>query len=57
MSVILSSIDIFIICDVDYCCIVNGNSKSEAINLFKNADLSEKKCSSCNMILLLCIKN
>ena len=26
----------------DYCCIINGISKSEAINLMKNIDLTEK---------------
>ena len=27
----------------DYCCIISGNSKGEAINLLQNINMSEKK--------------
>ena len=29
--------------DVDYCCIINGIGKSEAVTLLQNADLNEKR--------------
>ena len=38
----IDSITILNICRADYCCIIFEISKSEAINLLKNADLSEK---------------
>ena len=41
----LNSIAILNIHDVDYRCIINGISKSEAINLLLNVDLSEKNGS------------
>ena len=28
---------------IDYCCIINGIDKSEAINQLKNADLTQKE--------------
>ena len=38
----LSDIAILNIKSVDYCCIISGNSKNEAINLMQNVDLTEK---------------
>ena len=38
----LNDIAILNICSVDYCCIINGVSKIDAINLLKNADLTKK---------------
>ena len=38
----LNDIAILNICGIDYRCIVNGISKSKAVNLIQNADLSEK---------------
>ena len=37
-----NNIAVLIIHGVDYGCIVDGISKTEAINLLKNADLSKK---------------
>ena len=42
MSIDVNSIAILNVHGVDYRCIINEISKSEAINLFRNADLSEK---------------
>ena len=42
MSMNLSNIATLNIQDFDYHYIINGNSKNEAINLLKNADLTEK---------------
>ena len=42
MSMNLSNIDVLNIKGSDYCCIINGVSKNEAINLMQNADLTEK---------------
>ena len=42
MSMNLSNIAIINIQGVDYCCIIDGISKSEAINLMQNIDLTEK---------------
>ena len=41
-SMNLNSAAILIICGVDYWFITFGIGKSEAVNLFKNADFSEK---------------
>ena len=38
----LSDITILNIKSADYCCIIRDISKSEAINLMKNIDLTEK---------------
>ena len=38
----LTDVAILNIHGIDYRCIINGISKSEAINLIKNIDLSEK---------------
>ena len=38
----LSNIAILNIKSVDYCCIISGISKNEAINLMQNADLTKK---------------
>ena len=38
----LSEIAIFNIKGTNYCCISSGISKSEAINLIQNTDLTEK---------------
>ena len=43
MSVYLSDIAILKIKGSDYCCIISLNSKSEAIHLLQNADLTEKR--------------
>ena len=45
MSIDLNIITILNIDGVDYRCIIAGISKSEAINLLRNADLSEKSGS------------
>ena len=42
MSINLSDIAILNIKNADYCCIISGISKNEAINLMQNADLTEK---------------
>ena len=42
ISINLSSIAILNINIIDYCCIISGITKSEAINLLKDADSSEK---------------
>ena len=42
MSVKRSDIYILNIKDADYCCIISGISKSEAINLLQNIDLTEE---------------
>ena len=45
MSMNPSNIAILNIRGVDYCCIINGISKNEAVNLLQNADLNEKSGS------------
>ena len=42
MSMKLSDIAILNIKSVDYRCIISGINKNEAINLIRNADLTEK---------------
>ena len=42
MSMNLSDIAIFNIKSIDYCCFISGISKSEAINLLQNINLTEK---------------
>ena len=42
MSINLSHIVILNIKVSDYCCIISLTSKNEAINLIKNAELTEK---------------
>ena len=42
MPMKLSNIAILKIKGADYCCIISGTSKSEAINLLQNIDLTEK---------------
>ena len=42
MFVNLSDIAILNVNVVDYCCIITGISKSEAVNLLQKADLNEK---------------
>ena len=41
MSFGINNIAILSICGADYCCMIIGIRKKEAINLLKNADLSE----------------
>ena len=43
MSINFNDIAILNINGADYCCIINGISKSDALNLLKNADLIEKR--------------
>ena len=43
MSIYINNIAILNIHGVNYCCIISGISKSETINLFKNADFIEKR--------------
>ena len=31
------------ICGVNYCCIINGISKNDAVNLLQNPDLAEER--------------
>ena len=52
ISLDLNYIAILNIDGVDYGCIINGISKSEAINLLENANLSEESGSSQNIIFL-----
>ena len=52
MSITLSNIAISNIKNVDYCCIITEISKSEAINLMENINLTEKSGT-----LKICIKN
>ena len=42
MSIKLNDIAILNIRSVNYCCVINEISKSEAVNLLQNADVSEK---------------
>ena len=42
MAINLGDIAILNISGIDYCCNINEISKSEAINLLQNADLTEK---------------
>ena len=42
ISTNLSNIVILNIKNADYCCIINGITKSDALNLLKNADLTGK---------------
>ena len=49
MSINLSDIAFLNICGVDYCCIINGISKSEAVGLLTNASLNEKSRSLQNI--------
>ena len=42
ISMNLNDITILNIKSVDYCCIVSGTSKSEAIDLMQNIDLTEE---------------
>ena len=42
MSIILCDIAILNIKGSDYCCVISLISKNEAVNLLKNADLTEK---------------
>ena len=42
MSMNFSNIAILNINVADYCCIISGISKSEAVNLLQNIDLTEK---------------
>ena len=44
MSLGINSIVTLNIQGIDYRCIIVGISKSEAMNLLKNVDLSKKKC-------------
>ena len=41
MSINLSNVAILNIRGVDYCCTVNGISKSDAVSVLENADLTE----------------
>ena len=43
MSMNLSNVAILKIKNTDYCCITTGISKSKAINLMQNIDLTEKR--------------
>ena len=57
MSVNLSDIAILNIKSADYCCIISGFSKSEAINLMQNIDLTKKAGHYKPYILLSYIQN
>ena len=52
MPIELNSITILNIHGVDYRCTISGINKSEAINLLRNADLSEKSGLLQNMHFL-----
>ena len=49
MSMNLSDITILNIKFFDYCCIISGISKNEAIDLMQNIDLTEKSRTSKNI--------
>ena len=42
MSINLSDVFILNIKSADYCCIISGISKNEAINIIQNTELTEK---------------
>ena len=52
MSLKLSGITILNINSVDYCCIITGISKCEAVNVLQKADLNEKRRTLQNIINL-----
>ena len=52
MSLGINSIVTLNIQGIDYCCIIVGISKSEAMNLLKNVDLSKKSASQ-NIFFLI----
>ena len=39
----MMDIAILNICGIDYCCIINRISKSDAVNVLQNAGLTEKR--------------
>ena len=45
-SINLNDIAILNIRGVDYCCIINGNSRSDTVNLLLNADLTEERSNT-----------
>ena len=49
----LNDIAISNIYGADYRCLITGISKSGAIDLFKNVDLSEKKVEDCKTSIFL----
>ena len=53
MSMNLNDIAILNIFNVSYCCIINGTSKSEAINLLENAIFSNKFMASLLVVPLI----
>ena len=57
MSIDLKSIAILNIQGLGYHCIINGIRKSEAINLFKKADLNFKKWGNLKHLFFSYIKN
>ena len=42
MYINLNDIVILNIHDVDYCCVINGINKNDALNLLQNADLTKE---------------
>ena len=57
MSLVINDIAILNIRGADLCCIINGISKSEAINLPQNSDLSRKWNIMKHNLSLLFIKD
>ena len=57
MSLVINDIAILNIHGADLCCIINGISKSEAINLPQNSDLSRKWNIMKHNLSLLFIKD
>ena len=49
MSIKLSDVVILNINGADYCCIINGISKGESVNLLRKAELKEK-CATLKII-------
>ena len=53
ISINLNDIAVSNIYGADYRCLITGISKSGAIDLFKNVDLSEKKVEDCKRSIFL----
>ena len=43
MPINLNDVAILIVKCAEYFCVINGISKSDAVNVFENADLTEKR--------------
>ena len=43
MPINLNDVAILIVKSADYCCVISGICKSDAVNVFENAHLTEKR--------------